>query len=92
MKPVPWALALAPLAVTTGVAIWTAIISPHTQYGDNWAVYPVPIAFLVVLGLHGLLLVRSPLRIAMAAYALVHVVVWVPFGLWCMMRISKDSL
>ena len=92
LNSVRWTLTAAPLAVTVAVAIWTLVVSPHTRYGDNWAVYPVLIAFLGVLGLHAFLLVRGPYRGALAVYALVHLGLWVPFGLWCLMRISKDSL
>ena len=73
MKSVPWALAVGPLGATAAVALWTAMVSPHTRYGDNWAVYPVLVAFLGVLGIHALLLVRSRFRIAMGAYAIVHI-------------------
>src|SRR6266508_2983313 len=92
VSPVPWPFLAAPVIVTVLVMIWTLVVSPHSQYGDNWAVYPVLLAFLLVLGLHGMLVVRSPLRLAMVVYALLHLAFWVPFGIWCMMRISKDSL
>ena len=92
VNPLPWPILAAPVIVTVLVMVWTLVVSPHSQYGDDWAVYPVVLAFLIVLGLHGMLLVRSPLRLAMVVYAVLHLVFWVPFGIWCLMRISKDSL
>ena len=91
MNPARSPTVVGPLIVTALVMIWTVLVSPFTQYGDDWAVYPVLLAFLVVLGLHVILVVRRPPRLTMIAYAALHLAFWVPFGIWCLMSISKDS-
>ena len=87
----PWLVTVAPLLITAATAAWTAVVSPHSEYGDNWAVYPVLAAFLGVLALHVILIVRGPKRVALLVYAIAHVLFWLPFGIYCLMRISKDS-
>ena len=83
---------LVPLALTLLVGIWTAVVSPHTKYGDSWAVIPVLLALVVVLLWHIWLIARGPGRGVLVAYGIAHLAFWVPFGFLCLMKISKDSL
>jgi hypothetical protein len=55
-------------------------------------VAPVVAAFLGVLVLHVILISRGPDRFLVVAYAVAHIGFWLPCGLYCLMRISKDSL
>ena len=80
---------LVPLAITLLVGIWTAVVSPYTKYGDSWAVIRVLAALVVVLLW---LIVSGPGRGVLIAYGVAHLAFWVPFGLLCLMKISKDSL
>jgi hypothetical protein len=81
-----------PVAITLLVAIWTMVVSPYTQYGDSWAVVPVLGALAVVVLWHAGLIVTGPGRGVLIAYGVAHLAFWVPFGLLCLMKISKDSL
>jgi hypothetical protein len=83
---------LVPLAITVVVALWTILVSPHSKYGDSWAVIPVLVAFAIVLLWHVGLRVKGPGRGVLMAYGVAHLAFWVPFGLFCLMKISKDSL
>lgn len=64
----------APIAVSMLVVVWTYAASPFSEYGDNWAVYPVLLAAVIVFLWHiGLLIYpdRSS-RFNMAVYAVIH--------------------
>jgi hypothetical protein len=86
------AMLLVPLAITLAIALWTALVSPYSEYGDSWAVLPVLGAFVLVLLWHVGLIVKGPGRGVLIAYGVAHLAFWMPFGWFCMMRISKDSL
>jgi hypothetical protein len=85
-------LLLVPLAITVVIALWTALASRYSEYGDSWAVLPVLVAGAVVLVWHLGLVVRGPGRGVLIAYAVAHLAFWLPFGVFCLMKISKDSL
>ena len=90
LSPLVWLLV--PVAITLLVGIWTAVVSPYTEYGDSWAVIPVLGALAVVLLWHVWLVVRGPGRGVLIAYGVAHGAFWIPFGVGCLMKISKDSL
>lgn len=82
----------APMGFTLVAAIWTAVVTPYSKYGDDWAILPFMGIFLVVLVWHVALTIRGPERRFLVLYGLLHLAFWFPFGLFCLMKISKDSL
>lgn len=85
-------LAYAPIGVTAVLVIWTLLISPHSKYGDSWAIDPALIALPVVVGLHVLLAYKSRWRSGFIAYGLLHGTIFAVIWIYCLMMISKDSL
>jgi hypothetical protein len=85
---------ITPVGLSLSVLIWTFVISPYTKYGDNWAVYPVLVAALVILGWHIFLIVKpSPLsRTTTISYGLLHMAIFSYIFMLSLMLISKDSL
>ncbi len=77
--------------VTVLAGVWTVLVAPHSQYGDRWALLPILVAFLLVIAWHVWLVVVGPLRGTKIVYAALHILLWVPFGMLCLMEISKDS-
>lgn len=50
-KPLPL-LAYAPLSVTALLVLSTLYVSPHSKYGDSWAIDPALVAPPLVVGLY----------------------------------------
>jgi hypothetical protein len=83
---------LVPPGITVLVVLWTILVSLYSKYGHSWAVVPVLVAFAVILLWHVGLILKGPGRGVLMAYGVAHLAFWVPFGLFCLMKISKDSL
>src|SRR5258706_12486175 len=45
-------LALIPVALTTAMIIWSAAVSPYSNYGDLWAAIPVLVIVPVIVAWH----------------------------------------
>ncbi len=85
-------LDIVPLIFTGLLVLWTWIVSPHSKYGDNWAVYPALALFVAAVLWHAGLIMTQNRRTPYTIYALTHVTLLIPILLYCLMRISKDSL
>ena len=81
-----------PLIFTGILFLWTWIVSPYSKYGDNWAVVPAVLLFVAVIVWHVALIITQQERLALTAYAVAHVAVLFYPWIYCLMRISKDSL
>jgi peptidoglycan/LPS O-acetylase OafA/YrhL len=90
-KPFPFA-AYSPLGVTALLVLWTMLVSPHSKYGDSWAIGPALFALPLVVGLHVLLAYKAQRRNSFVAYGLVHCALFFVIWIYCLMAISKDSL
>jgi hypothetical protein len=81
-----------PLGLTAVLLVWTWLVSPYSQYGDDWAVYPALVLYLAIVVWHlGLIVTQRP-RGAFVLYAVTHVVLLTPVWYICLMKISKDAL
>ncbi len=81
-----------PLILSGFLILWTLLVSPHSKYGDNWAIMPALAIYPAVIILHVILFFKRPSKGAMIAYGLAHCAVLFFVWLWCLMSISKDSL
>ena len=84
-----------PVFVTFLMIVWTIIISPHTEYGDDWAIVPVLIIAPVVIVLHLFLIIMNKgkeKKIFFSFYGLIHILIFSLIWIGCLMKISKDSL
>ena len=83
-----------PVGLTLLVLLWTFVVSRYTQYGDNWAIYPVIVVALVIIGWHIFLIVKPNLvsRASMIIYGLLHTAAFSYVFMYSLMLISKDSL
>ena len=90
------AVVLVPIALTILMIIWTAIVSPFSKYGDNWAIVPALALAPVVITWHlALFGVRrgdwAYHRGVLVIYALIHLFIFIPIWFGCLMLISKDG-
>jgi hypothetical protein len=90
-KPSPL-LAYAPLSVAALLVLWTLYVSPHSKYGDSWAIDPALVALPLVVGLHLLLAYKSRWRSRFIAYGILHCAIFSYIWIWCLTMISTDSL
>jgi hypothetical protein len=82
-----------PVAVTVALILWTIVVSPHSKYGDNWAILPAVIALPVALMWHiGLVAVLKGQRPTAVLFGVIHFLALIPIWFYCLMSISKDSL
>ncbi len=90
----PLAVLLSPIACSLLVFLWAFVISPYTQYGNNWAIYPVLLAAFVIIGLHVFLVVlpRNIARWKLVIYGICHLTLFSQILLFALMLISKDGL
>jgi hypothetical protein len=79
-----------PLILSGVLILWTVLVSPHSKYGDNWAIIPALAIYPAVL--HIIIFFKSSPKGNMIAYAVVHCAALFVVLLWCLMNISKDSL
>jgi hypothetical protein len=93
-------LPFVPIALTVLLVVWTAVVSPFSKYGDDWAINPAialaPIVIAWHLSLLGIRLGRWTCRreivVFYGIYGVVHLCVFAVIWLVCLMRISKDCL
>ena len=85
---------LTPVVVSLLVLLWTFSISPFTKYGDNWAIYPVITAALIIIGWHIFLVVKpgTVSRAQTIIYGILHLAIFSYVFMLSLMLISKDSL
>ena len=77
--------------MTAFLVAWTLIVSPHSGFGDKWAIWPANLAASIIVIWHMALSVRYPgWRSALVAAA--HILLVAPVWLVCVMSISKDGL
>jgi hypothetical protein len=81
-----------PALLSVSLICWTLFVSPHTRYGDSWALVPIPVIFIAVIAIHvGLIIKRGPTA-EMLTYALLHIAFLIAVTFWSLTLISKDSL
>jgi hypothetical protein len=81
-----------PALLTLLLVIWTVAVSPFSQYGDKWAIYP-PMALLpLAIVWHVYQIVSFPQKWKYILFAAVHLPLMLLILIYCMFRISKDSL
>jgi uncharacterized membrane protein YcjF (UPF0283 family) len=81
-----------PLILTVALFLWTWIVSPYSKYGDNWAVLPAVLFFVAIIVWHVGLIITQQERLVLLAYGVAHVAILFEPWIYCLMRISKDSL
>jgi hypothetical protein len=85
-------LSFGPILLTLLLIIWTILVSPYSQYGDNWAIYP-PMALLpLAVVWHVYQIVSFKPKWPYVVFFLVHIPAMFVILLYCMFQISKDSL
>jgi hypothetical protein len=93
VSPIPWRHLLAPVLITIALVVWTVFVSPHSVYGDSWAITPALLALPTALIWHVAIVIlgRGYRRVA-ASVAVGHAILLVPIWFWSLTLISKDSL
>jgi len=81
-----------PVLLSVSLICWTLFVSPHTRYGDNWALVPIPVVFISVIAIHVGLIVKRGRTAGLVAYALLHIAFVTAVTFWSLTLISKDSL
>jgi hypothetical protein len=93
VSPIPWRRLLAPVSVTIALIVWTVFVSPHSVYGDSWAIVPALLAVPTALIWHvTIVILGRGYRRGAVFVALCHVTFLVPIWFWSLTLISKDSL
>jgi hypothetical protein len=85
-------LRILPLVLTILLVCWTALVSPFSKYGDNWAIYPALIVLPLTVLVHGWLIIANKPAMPFVAYAATHIPFQFVIWIYCLMKISKDSL
>ncbi len=67
-------------------------VSPHTKYGDNWALVPILVVFISVIAVHVVLLLKGGWNAGLIVYGLLHIAFVLALSFWSLTLISKDSL
>ena len=81
-----------PVGLTVFLILWTIIVSPYSKYGDNWAIYPaLPILPIVVIWHLVLFFIEKEKKVVIL-YGFIHISILIVIWLYCLMKISKDSL
>lgn len=81
-----------PIIPTVLLICWTLLISPHTKYGDNWALVPVLLAFISVIAIHVWIMITRGRSVGIVLYSVLDVFVTSGVCLWALTLITKDSL
>ena len=81
-----------PVLLSVFLICWTLFVSPHTRYGDNWALAPIPLVFLSVVAVHIVLFLKWGRTAGLVTYGLLHTAFVVGLSFWSLTLISKDSL
>jgi hypothetical protein len=82
---------LGPLFLTVLLIAWTALVAPHSRYGDNWAIYPALPIFPLAVIWHLMLLIFETPKKPYILYAIGHLSILVNIYAVCLVLISKDS-
>jgi len=78
-----WRQLLAPVIVTVALVVWTVLVSPHSKYGDNWAIWAAVLAFPIALIWHIVnFIMRRGHRRSAASVAVCHLVILAPIWFW----------
>jgi len=95
-------ISLIPIFVTFFLVIWTISVSPYSEYGDMWAIYPAVLVLPFVFWWHiflcfkrqeiNSLFSRVEWSSMYMGYGIIHLLILFPVWLYCMTLISKDSL
>jgi hypothetical protein len=81
-----------PIGLTLILILWTVFVSPHSKYGDNWAIYPALAIFPLAVIWHIVLVFIEKSKSMFITYGLVHLAILLAIWMYCLMKISKDSL
>ena len=81
-----------PVVLSACLIGWTLVVSPHTKYGDTWALVPVLLLFIAVVAVHIRLLIKGGWTGSLIVYGLLHIAAVVVLSIWSLTLISKDSL
>jgi hypothetical protein len=84
-----------PVFITLLLIGWTIIVSPYSQYGDNWAILPALIMVPIVFFWHMFLIFYNrgkEKKILFSFYAVIHFLMFLVIWFYCLMKISKDCL
>jgi hypothetical protein len=60
-KPFPLVV-YTPLGITALLVVWAVLVSPHSKYGDAWAIVPALLTLPLVVGVHVLLAYKAQWR------------------------------
>jgi hypothetical protein len=81
-----------PLFLSAFLVLWTLLVSPHSKYGEYWAIGPALLVFPLVVFMHVILLIKGDWRPSLIVYGIVHASLLFVIWVLCLMLISKDSL
>lgn len=85
-------LKFGPVALTCALVAWTFAVSPYSEYGDDWAIYPALAVLPLAVIWHGYLIVTEKFSLAVILYGVGHILVLAVIWFYCLMKISKDAL
>ena len=83
---------LGPIGLTLILILWTVFVSQYSKYGDNWAIYPALAIFPIAVIWHIVLVIVEKSKLIFITYGLIHLVILFAIWMYCLMKISKDSL
>lgn len=81
-----------PVILSALLVCWTLLVSPHTKYGDTWALVPILLVFLSVVAIHIGILVKRGWTAGLIVYGVLHIAIVLALSFWSLTLISKDSL
>ena len=81
-----------PLIFPVFVVVWALLVSPYSNYGDNWAVFPVLLSLVFAILCHIYLIFKGEYKLLLFTYMLGHILFFTIVCIYCLMLISKDSL
>ena len=83
---------LLPVALTVLLILWTALVSPHSKYGDYWAIVPALVVLPLAVIAHVFFVFIYPPKLPMVIYGIAHTAILAVIWMRSLMHISKDSL
>ncbi len=81
-----------PLGLIVALILWTALVTPYSKYGDKWAIYPALAILPIWVLWQAAYLIRERFRAEVVVFATIQAVIFAFIWIYCLMRISKDSL
>ena len=78
--------------LTVFLIAWTAIVYPHSEYGDNWAILPAVAVLPSVVVAHIYAILNVQTKLVAVLCGVIYVLALFPIWVVCLMLISKDSL